>query len=264
MKNILSRANRAALRQFARSNVLLAFDYDGTLAPIVQVPERAVMRKTTRTLLEHLVTLYPCVVISGRAQRDALQRLHGLGLRSVLGNHGAEPGNASPQLAHRVSGWRALLESRLAGLGGVRVEDKTFSIAVHYRQAREKTKARRSILRAAAILEGARVIGGEQAINILPEGAAHKGIALERERVRLGCDTAVYVGDDETDEDVFRLDEPRRLLSVRVGRRPSSRAQYFIDDQREIDAFLRALIGLSKGSLSDADAAPCRLAAMRR
>jgi trehalose 6-phosphate phosphatase len=248
MRNILSRVGREVLRQFAWSNVLLAFDYDGTLAPIVQVPERAVMRKTTRSLLEHLALLYPCVVISGRAQRDALQRLHGLRLRGILGNHGVEPWDASPTLAKQVSGWRTLLESSLAGLRGVRVEDKTFSIAVHYRQSTEKTKARRNILRAAAVLRGTRVIGGEQAINILPEGAPHKGIALERERARLGCDTAIYVGDDETDEDVFRLDKPGQLLSVRVGRRRSSMAKYFIDGQREIDAFLRALVGLRKGA----------------
>jgi trehalose 6-phosphate phosphatase len=248
MRNVLSRSNREVLRQFAWSNVLLAFDYDGTLAPIVQVPERAVMRKTTRTLLEHLAKRYPCVVISGRAQRDASGRLQGIRLRAILGNHGVEPWDASPTIANLVSGWRASLERRLAGLRGVRVEDKTFSIAVHYRQSTEKTKARGNILRAAAVLEGARVIGGEQAINILPEGAPHKGIALERERARLGCETAIYVGDDETDEDVFRLDEPGQLLSVRVGRRRSSMAAYFLDGQREIDAFLRVLIGLRKGA----------------
>jgi trehalose 6-phosphate phosphatase len=130
----------------------------------------------------------------------------------------------------------------------VRVEDKTFSIAVHYRQSSEKTKVRGIILCAAAGLEGARVIGGEQAINILPKGAPNKGIALERERVRLDCDTAIYVGDDETDEDVFCLDKPDRLLSIRVGRRRSSMAAYFIDGQREIDTLLRALIGLRQAA----------------
>jgi trehalose 6-phosphate phosphatase len=248
MKNILSGASREVLQQFALSNVVVAFDYDGTLAPIVRVPARAVMRKTTYKLVGHLAKLYPCVVISGRAQRDALGRLHGLELQGILGNHGVEPWDASPKLAALVSGWRPLLEIRLAGLHGVKVEDKTFSIAVHYRQSSEKTKARSTILRAAAVLEGARVIGGEQAINILPKGAPHKGIALERERARLECDTAIYVGDDETDEDVFRLDKPGQLLSIRVGRRRSSMAEYFVDGQREIDALLRALVALRKGA----------------
>jgi trehalose 6-phosphate phosphatase len=249
MRNVLSRSNREVLQHFTQSKVLIAFDYDGTLAPIVQVPEQAVMRKTTRKLLVDLARLYPCIVISGRALRDTSELLHGVGLREILGNHGMEPWAASRELAEVILSWSVLLKNRLARLRGVRVEDKTFSIAVHYRQSSDKKKAHGAILRAAAALEGARIIGGKQAVNILPRGGPHKGIALERERARLDCDTAIYVGDDETDEDVFRLDQPSRLLSIRVGRRRSSMAAYFIDGQREIDTLLRALIGLRKAAL---------------
>ena len=49
-------------------------------------------------------------------------------------------------------------------------------------------------------------------------------------RGALGCDTALYVGDDETDEDVFALDEPGRLLTVRVGNAPS-RAAFYLQRQ---------------------------------
>ena len=76
----------------------------------------------------------------------------------------------------------------------------------------------------------------------MPEGAPHKGIALRSARARFKCDTAIYVGDDETDEDVFALDEPGRLLSVRVGSSVRSRADYFIRNQRSIDAFLKTLL----------------------
>ena len=51
MRDILSRGNREVLQQFAWSKVLLAFDYDGTLAPIVMDPDRAAMRPTTRRRL---------------------------------------------------------------------------------------------------------------------------------------------------------------------------------------------------------------------
>ena len=109
---------------------------------------------------------------------------------------------------------------------GRRIEDKGFSIAVHYRQSREKKNALAAILEAAARLGNVRVIGGKQVVNILPDGAPHKGIALERERERLRCDTAIYVGDDETDEDVFALDQPGRLLAIRVGAASASQAPY--------------------------------------
>ena len=84
-------------------------------------------------------------------------------------------------------------------------------------------------------------------LNVLPVGAPHKGLALERARARLGCDTAVYVGDDETDEDVFALDQPGQLLSIRVGRKKSSSAAYCIRSQAEIDALLRSLLAYRSG-----------------
>ncbi len=244
MRNILSLANRQLLQQFAWSKVLLAFDYDGTLAPIVSRPERAVMRQSTRRLLARLVKSYPCIVISGRAQHDALGQLRGLGLHEVVGNHGTEPWHATNKLARVVAGWRPLLQARLAGIRGVAIEDKGFSVAVHYRQSREKKVARSAILSAAGELGKVRLIGGKQVVNILPEGAPHKGVALERERARLGCDTAIYVGDDETDEDVFALDQPGQLLSIRVGPRRSSAAAYFLSSQRAVDDLLRLLLGL--------------------
>lgn len=87
-----------------------------------------------------------------------------------------------------------------------------------------------------------RIVGGKQVVNILPSRAPHKGIALERERDRLHCDTALYVGDDETDEDVFALDQPGRLLTVRVGSKRTSAATYCVTNQRAVDDLLRALI----------------------
>ena len=246
MRNILARANREVLEQFAWSKVLLAFDYDGTLAPIASDPDRAVMRETTRRLLRDLAKLYPCIAISGRAQRDALRLLRGVGMHEIVGNHGMEPWHTSDGLADLVAGWVPLLQARLADLSGVKIEDKVFSVAVHYRQSRQKKAARRAILDAAGALGDVRIIGGKLVVNILPKGAPHKGIALLRERQRLECDTAIFVGDDETDEDVFSLHQPGRLLAVRVGRRPSSAAGYYITSQRDIDNLLRVLLLLRK------------------
>jgi trehalose 6-phosphate phosphatase len=242
MRNILARTNREVLQQFVWSRVLLAFDYDGTLAPIVSKPERAIMRHTTRRLLEELVKFYPCMVISGRAQRDVRQRLHGIGVRKIVGNHGAEPWHGTNRPVNKSDRWHRLLGERLSGLRGVKIEDKGFSIAIHYRQSREKKVARSAILEAVSSLGEVRLIGGNQVINILPLNAPHKGIALERERALLKCDTAIYVGDDETDEDVFALDQPGQLLTIRVGQRRSSAAAYFIENQRRIDDLLRILL----------------------
>ena len=80
-------------------------------------------------------------------------------------------------------------------------------------------------------------------VNVLPEGAPHKGLALESLRRRAGCDTAIYVGDDQTDEDVFGYRTPWPLLGIRVGRSRTTSASYCIRDQKEIDLLLRALLG---------------------
>ena len=246
MKSILARVNREVLRQFTWSRVLLAFDYDGTLAPIVSSPAKATMRPSTRSLIQELVELYPCIVISGRARSDAIRRLRGVGLHEIVGNHGMEPGHARGKIAATVASWRPLLDERLAAFRGVEIEDKGFSVAIHYRQSRQKKMARDAILRAASTLRDVRLIGGKQVVNILLTNAPHKGMALERQRVRLQCDTAIYVGDDEADEDVFALDQPGQLLGIRVGRSRSSAAAYFIESQREIDELLRVLLEFRK------------------
>ena len=242
MRDILARANRATLARFARSDVLLAFDYDGTLAPIVANPESAVLRLRTRRLLERLARLYPCVVISGRRRHDVLQRLAGTGIARVVGNHGGEPSRREHEFRRMVGRWHLALLRRLDGLAGVTVEDKRLSLSIHYRRSRQRHRVLEEVLRATSDLRGARVFGGKLVVNVAPLRAPHKGTALERERIRLGCDTALYVGDDETDEDVFSVREPERLLTVRVGLQAESLARYRIRDQGQIDALLRALI----------------------
>lgn len=249
MKHLLSSRNLPVLERFAWSQVLLAFDFDGTLAPIVTDPEAAQMRPRTRELVARVATLYPAVVISGRTRADTQRRVTGLPLREVIGNHGAERGAESSGESREVRRWRLQLQRSLGGLPGVWIEDKALSLSIHYRQSRQKKRARAAIGAAVAplVAGGARLMGGKQVVNVLPQGAPHKGAALERARARLGCDTAIYVGDDDTDEDVFALDQPGRLLGVRVGRRADSHADYYLRGQREIDALLRLLIRARAG-----------------
>jgi trehalose 6-phosphate phosphatase len=244
MRNALARTNLEVLQQLAWSNALLAFDFDGTLAPIVADPDRAGMRARTRDLLEELTALYPVCVISGRAQRDVRARLDGICVREVVGNHGLEPWHASDSFVAEVQRWLPILAEELATHRGVVVEDKSFSVAIHYRASRAKKEAQAAIARATERLGRVRVVGGKQVVNVLPHDAPHKGIALERVRAKLRCDTALFVGDDETDEDVFTLDQPGQLLSIRVGERGDSAADFCIDDQRSIDALLQVLIDL--------------------
>jgi trehalose 6-phosphate phosphatase len=241
-RDLLAPQNRDVLEQFSSSDLLLAFDFGGTLAPIVADPDAARLRPRTRELLVRLCRLYPAVIISGRSAADVRERVKGIGFLEVIGNHGLEPWRRSEVFAKKVRAWLPVLYQRLAAHKGIVIEDKGFSIAVHYRKSREKRLAKDAIYAAAAALMPLRVVGGRQVVNLLPDGAPHKGIALGAVRERLGCDTALYVGDDETDEDVFARDEPGRLLTVRVGQKSGSRAAFFLEAQADIDGLLWQLL----------------------
>jgi trehalose 6-phosphate phosphatase len=245
MKRILAPGNVDVLAQYAWSNVLLAFDFDGTLSPIVADRDAARMRDATGELFDRVCRLYPCAIISGRSREDVVQRVNGAPLRYVVGNHGLEPGPHMASFEAQIAETRPLLEQALSSLGGVDVEDKRFSIAVHYRRSRRKRDARRAIHDAVSALpRRMRTIPGKLVVNVLPEQAPHKGDALIHLRETCGADTAVYVGDDATDEDVFALDQPGRLLSIRVGMSRSSSATYCVAGQRDIDTLLRRLVRL--------------------
>jgi len=242
MKYLLAKPNRAILARHLAANVALVFDFDGTLAPIVRDPDAAAMRRETRALLRKLALRFPCAVISGRAREDVARRLAGTGVEWVIGNHGAEWGWSrldSISVEALVMEWRDRLVARLGGIAGVVVEDKRYSLAIHFRRCRARRRALAAIAEAVVSLPEARVRRGKEVVNVVPRGAPHKGIALQQVRALLGCDTAIYVGDDTTDEDVFALDEPGQLVTARIGASRDSQAAYYLETQREIDALLR-------------------------
>jgi trehalose 6-phosphate phosphatase len=144
----------------------------------------------------------------------------------------------------RTREWVQRLEQHLPSSAGVVVEDKRYSVTLHYRQAPNKARAVRAIDEALRHLPEIRAIAGSQAVSLLPLGARHKGVALQEARRLFACDTAVYVGDDETDEDAFMSGEGDRLLSIRVGAAPTSGARYRLRNQRAVDDLLRTLIAL--------------------
>jgi len=130
----------------------------------------------------------------------------------------------------------------LCSLPGLWVEDKGLSVAVHYRQSPRKSQVRQRILKVALSLEKVSVSGGKQVVNLIPDGAPHKGDALATERNRLECNWVLYVGDDENDESAFALEG--NLVSVRVGRARLSRARYYLRSQVEVDELLDLLCRL--------------------
>jgi len=245
MKNILAAGNQEILAQAAWTHLLLAFDFDGSLAPIVANREDAVMRPRTRDLMHALCDLYPCAVISGRSRADVEARLDGANLKHIIGNHGLEPGAELGAFEQEMSEAHEELTRVLRGATGVDIEDKRYSLAVHYRRCRSKPAARKLIRDAVASLQRPmRLIPGKLVINVVPLRAPDKGEALLRLRALEQADVALYLGDDVTDEDVFKIHQPGRLLSIRVGQSQRSQAEYFVRAQRDVDALLARLVTL--------------------
>jgi trehalose 6-phosphate phosphatase len=239
---LLSREGTEALERIATARALLAFDYDGTLAPYTDDRDAANMRPETRALLQTAAILYPCAVVSGRVRGDVAQRFEGIPLVAVIGNHGAEAGFGplDKALKAQVDAWHARLAPGVANVPGVEIENKGYSLALHHRRAPSWDEARRRIRELVGGLGGALVIEGNAAVNVLPEGAPTKAEALRELCRRFLLDVVVYVGDDRSDEDAFGSEVV--TVPIRVGPDEASRARYSLVDQAELDELLRTLV----------------------
>ena len=242
MRYILSSTSRPVLKRLAAARTLCAFDFDGTLAPIVRHPSMAAMRARTLALLDRLAEVYPCIVVSGRSRSDLMGKLGEAKVAHVIGNHGREMETATRSTRPPTAAWKTALEFELGSEGGLWVEDKGLSVAVHYRQFPRKAEARHRILMAAQKLEGVQIFGGKQVVNLVEVDAPTKRTALAAERDRLQCEWVLYVGDDENDEDAFAMDG--KTVPVRVGKSKRSHAHYYLRAQSEIDKLLGLLVQL--------------------
>ena len=248
MKNILAKAQKPTLKRFASSETLLALDFDGTLASSSKEPRSAQLRAATRRVLAAVAARYPTVVISGRTRADVLARLEGVPLRAVIGNHGLEPSPEAQSYRAIVKGWLPTLRAQIESEQGVEIENKLYSLTIHYRRSKAKRRALTAIRRAVAALgDGARTIECKQAVNVLPAGAPNKTDALLAQQDSLATKTAIYLGDDIADDPVLGSGDPSKLLSVHVGRAANTNAGYYLPKQTDVDRFLASLLELRPG-----------------
>jgi trehalose 6-phosphate phosphatase len=243
--DLLAPEQTAVLDALAARKPLLAFDFDGTLAPIVEDPASAHPDAETLAALKRAAALYPCAILTGRARRDLLARFHCLGMAELVGNHGVEWDPPIPQMGaaqRTVAAWAPLLEKALSGDPEVRIENKSFSLALHYRGAGDPKRALAAARSAAALCEGAEVSEGKCVLNLIPHGSPHKGDALKTILSRQRCDSLLFVGDDGNDEPAFQVTNSLEGLSVRVGRSEATSARYFLADQAHVKKLIQALV----------------------
>jgi trehalose 6-phosphate phosphatase len=228
-----------------RAQPLLAFDFDGTLAPLVARPDDATVPVPIAQRLGRLARLRPLAIVTGRSVADVVQRL-GFEAGYIVGNHGAEDPSAALAFdAEPLDSLRARLVAAAAGLraAGVRIEDKHYSLALHYRQAANQDEA---VARIEALLtdlpSSLHVVPGKCVFNVVIAAAPDKCDAVTSLVRRAHCSSAVFVGDDMNDETVFAR-APPNWLTVRVGLDdPQSSAAFFLDGYAEIARLLDAML----------------------
>ena len=248
LNHLFTPEGEQALQAVMRLRPLLAFDFDGTLAPIVARPDEARVPEPVSSGLAELARDLPVAIITGRSVADVRPRL-GFEPRYVIGNHGAED-PLEPRPAPRsdvLDPLRRRIAAHASALAaaGVSVEDKRFSLALHYRLAPDAGAA---LVCIEALLQGMeptlRRFGGKCVVNVLAADLPDKGDALAALLQRTGAAAAVFAGDDVNDEAVFVRAEPPSL-TIRIGADdPHSRAMYFLDSDGQLALVLQRMLAL--------------------
>lgn len=232
-----------------RGPLCLLLDFDGTLVGIaprpdeVQVPAGLVGLLLALERQGHVVAL-----VTGRSRDDVLALLgHPAGI-TVVGLHGLEwPGEPAPPREARLDDVVQQVSAAFGAWPGFLIEDKVRAVAFHVRRVPAEGKADR-VAALRRLLEEAvggsplSVLEGHEVLEVRPR-AATKARAVERFARDHPGTAAVYIGDDETDEEAFRA-LPDHGLGVRVARHDvTTSAEVVLDDPEAVLATLRALAG---------------------
>jgi alpha,alpha-trehalase len=239
---------------------VIFLDYDGTLTPIVEAPELAVLSKAMRQTLRRLAEYYAVAIISGRDLANLQDRVrlkqiyyagsHGFDITGPRGRH-IELQKGKDFMSVLESAEQAL-QQRLEKIDGARLERKKFSIAVHYRNVEEKNVAQveKAVDNVHADNPKLRKAGGKKVYELQPDIDWHKGKALLWLLEKLGLDRPdvlpFYIGDDISDEDAFDVLADCGVSIVVKGDSRASSAQYTLEDPNEVEAFLKQLIAFAK------------------
>jgi trehalose-phosphatase len=234
----------------ARSIAVLS-DFDGSLVKIQRHPNAVRLAKSTREVLAQLSRNDVLVgIVSGRSLADVRKRVglsgicyvgcQGYSIQDARGHRITLANRDERRLLVRATGQ---LQTKLAGLDGVRVEVKESTLAVHYREASRAIAARVKSIVAEVIAEnrGLRLGGGKKVWEIFPGSGVDKWTAIRFLLSREGHmeSLLIYAGDDVGDEPVFAH---MSGISILVGKRRGTAARYFLESPAEVRRFLERVL----------------------
>ncbi len=236
--------------------ILLMLDFDGTLAPIRSDPREVVLGPETRRALRGIQKnrQIRLAVISGRSLADVKKRV-GLEGLYYAGCHGLEMAGPGFHYLHpQAVKTRPTIESiardlrqKMKSIPGITIEDKGWTIAVHFRKAGKVATdlAKTTVARLTnEHRDRLQIMLGRKVLEIMPRLCGGKGMAVESllRRHKKERPFPVYVGDDITDEAAFRIVKGRGLcILVDSRERPGgSLADYRMSSIAEVRRFLEA------------------------
>ncbi|KAL3026212.1 hypothetical protein AAZX31_04G218500 [Glycine max] len=245
--------------------IIVFLDYDGTLSPIVNDPDRAFMSDEMRAAVYEVATYFPTAIISGRS-RDKVKGFVKLNNLYYAGSHGMDI--MAPSMAVTSSDGKhfdiarntniiRVLKNEVKEIKGAMVEDNGFCLSVHFRQVQEKDY---DVLEAKvkSVLENNPqfcLTEGKKVMEIRPSIKWNKGNAVEYFLDTLGLSSCndilpVYIGDDRTDEDAFKVIQSREQgYPIIVSSIPrETNALYSLRDPSEVLIFLSRLAKWRKTS----------------
>ena len=232
---------------------LLLLDYDGTLMPFHNNPQRAEPDQELRLLLRALTDLprTRVVIISGR-DRHTLERWLGHLPVDFIAEHGVwlRPAGDEWELFQALrNDWmrelRPVLDLYVARTAGSFIEEKDYSLVWHYRRADAElgdVRARELLSHLSFMTANTelQVLEGNKVLEIKAAGI-NKGNAAARWLAKYPAGFVLALGDDRTDEDTFRA-LPPEAYTVRVGTDARSLARFHLAGPAEVRQLLRRLL----------------------
>ena len=227
--------------------VFLFLDFDGTLSQIVSHPKYAVIRLDAKKWLKKLLKRrnVKIAIVTGRSLPDIRRRIRLPGLYYVA-NHGMEVLYKDRFLLKKGRRFERPLKSfgdemisTLAHIPGIFIEEKGLSVAVHFRQVERKyyslvKKIVHDVAGPMVKKYDLQITEGKMILELRPAAVWNKGNAVKWLWRKIAqAYFPVYVGDDITDEDAFEALKDHGL-TIRVGKKTGSHAQYYISSIRTL------------------------------
>ncbi|KAK2655798.1 hypothetical protein Ddye_008850 [Dipteronia dyeriana] len=248
--------------------IVMFLDYDGTLSPIVDDPDQAFMSNKMRKTVKKLAKCFPTAIVSGRC-RDKVYNFVKLAELYYAGSHGMdikgpETGSQNKKSDHEsilcqpASEFLPMIDEvyqklveKTKSTPGAKVENNKFCLSVHYRCVDEKKWSEVAQQVRSVMKEYPKLLltQGRKVFEIRPTIKWDKGKALEFLLESLGfanCTDVfpVYIGDDRTDEDAFKILRDRgQGFGILVSKSPKeTNASYSLEEPKEVRSFLRRLV----------------------